>query len=152
MDHNGVILRCPTCNAKNRIPEHRLYDRPVCGKCRTPLPTNMHPGRPIDITDGTFKTEVLTAPVPVVVDCWAPWCGPCRLIAPILDQLASEYAGRIKIAKLNVDENPLTASQFDTRSIPTMLFFKNGMLVNRLVGALPKAAIEQQLLSLIEKS
>jgi len=112
----------------------------------------MHPGRPIDITDGTFKTEVLTAPVPVVVDCWAPWCGPCRLIAPILDQLASEYAGRIKIAKLNVDENPLTASQFDTRSIPTMLFFKNGMLVNRLVGALPKAAIEQQLLSLIEKS
>lgn len=152
MNHDSVIIRCPACNTKNRIPQNRIHDRPVCGKCSTPLPVMMHNDRPVDITDGTFKNEVLASSTPVIVDCWAPWCGPCRMVAPILDELASEYAGRIKIAKLNVDENPLTASQFDTRSIPTILFFKNGTLVNRLVGALPKSAIEQQLLSLINKS
>ncbi len=152
MDDGSVILRCSACNTKNRIPRNRLSDRPVCGKCRTPLQVSTSADRTIDITDGTFKTEILASPTPVIVDCWAPWCGPCRMVAPILDQLASEYAGRIKIAKLNVDENPLTASQFDTKSIPTMLFFKNGALVDRVVGALPKAAIEQHLLSLIDET
>jgi thioredoxin len=83
------------------------------------------------------------------VDCWAPWCGPCRMVAPIMDQLASEYAGRVKIAKLNTDENPLTASQYGIQSIPTLLFFKDGTLVNKLVGALPKSEIEKHLGGLI---
>jgi len=128
MDDGSVILRCSACNTKNRIPRNRLSDRPVCGKCRTPLQVSTSADRTIDITDGTFKTEILASPTPVIVDCWAPWCGPCRMVAPILDQLASEYAGR------------------------TMLFFKNGALVDRVVGALPKAAIEQHLLSLIDET
>lgn len=106
-------------------------------------------GRPVDITDRSFEKEVLSFPAPVLVDCWAPWCGPCRMVAPILDELASEYAGRLKIAKLNVDENPETASRYDTRSIPTMLIFKGGTLVERIVGALPKEKIEQYILSVI---
>ena len=81
----------------------------------------------------------------VLVDCWAPWCGPCKMVAPVLDQLASEYAGRIKIAKLNVDENPMTASQYGIQSIPTMLLFKNGNQIDKLVGALPKQEIVRHL-------
>jgi thioredoxin 2 len=83
------------------------------------------------------------------VDCWAPWCGPCRIISPLLEQLASEYAGRLKVGKLNVDENPLTASQYAIQSIPTLLLFKDGQLVDRLVGALPRSEIERRLTSIL---
>ena len=83
------------------------------------------------------------------MDCWAPWCGPCKMVAPVLDQLASEYAGRIKIAKLNVDENPMTASRYGVQSIPTMLIFKNGNQVDKLVGALPKQEIVRHLRSVL---
>ena len=83
------------------------------------------------------------------MDCWAPWCGPCKMVAPVLDQLAYEYKGRIKITKLNVDENPLTASKYGIQSIPTMLFFKGGNQVDTLVGALPKHEIERQIETLL---
>ena len=85
------------------------------------------------------------------MDCWAPWCGPCKMVAPVLEQLASEYAGRLKIAKLNVDENPATASKYGIQSIPTMLLFKNGSHVNSLVGALPKNEIERHLGTILAK-
>jgi len=140
-----MIITCPGCGTKNRIPEERLKDKPICGKCRNPLPSVNMPDHPVNVTDGAFGNEVLSFPGIVLVDCWAPWCGPCKMVAPILDQLAAEYAGRIKIAKLNVDENPGIASRYETRSIPTMLFFKGGQLVNRLVGAHPKNQIEQHI-------
>jgi len=149
MDDKNIIIPCKECGTKNRIPKGRLYNRPVCGKCRTPLPVSIFFNTPVDITDTSFHEDVLSSPLPVLVDCWAPWCVPCRMVAPILEQLAAKYAGRMKIAKLNVDENPLTASQYDTRSIPTMLLFRSGTLVNRLVGAVPKATIEQHLISLL---
>jgi len=104
---------------------------------------------PVEVTDRTFTDEVLSFRGPVLVDCWAPWCGPCRMVAPVLDQLAPEYAGRVKIAKLNVDENPMTSSQYAIQSIPTMLLFKNGQQVNKLVGALPKNEIERHLVPLL---
>jgi len=103
----------------------------------------------VTVKDSTFSKEVLSYLGAVIVDCWAPWCGPCHMVSPILDQLASEYAGRVRIAKLNVDENPLTASQYSIRSIPTMLLFRDGKFVNSLVGALPRGEIEKHLLSIL---
>ena len=149
MDQDSVIIRCTDCGTKNRILKNRLQDRPICGKCRKPLAPGAYHDRPVTITDNTFHKEVLSHPGAVLVDCWAPWCGPCRMVAPVLDQLASEYAGRVKIAKLNVDENPLTASQYAIQSIPSLLLFKDGKKVNQLVGALPKGDIEHHLQSVL---
>jgi thioredoxin 2 len=147
---DDMIIRCLRCGMKNRMPENRLTDQPLCGKCGTALVMNSEQGRPIEVTDGTFSREILSTPGSVLVDCWAPWCGPCRTVAPILDELASKYAGGVRIAKLNVDENPVTASRYNVRSIPTLLLFKDGKLVNTLVGALPKETIEQHLISIMK--
>jgi thioredoxin len=98
------------------------------------------------VTDATFSREVLERRgVPVLMDCWAEWCGPCHMVAPVLDELAMEANGRYLITKLNVDENPRTASEFNIRSIPTMLIFKDGALVDRIVGVQPKQAIAARL-------
>jgi thioredoxin 2 len=145
-----MIIRCLGCGTKNRMPENRLNDRPLCGKCGANLVVTGDQGHPIDVTDGTFSREILSSPGSVLVDCWAPWCGPCSTVGPILDELAAKYAGGVRIAKLNVDENPLTASRYNVRSIPTMLLFKDGNLVNSLVGALPKETIEQHILSIMK--
>ncbi len=93
-------------------------------------------------TDASFEADVLKAEVPVLVDFWAEWCGPCRMIAPILETLATEYAGRVKIVKVNVDENSESAATYGVRGIPTLLLFKNGTLVETKVGALPKGQLQ----------
>ena len=95
-----------------------------------------------EITDDNFKEE-LTEDQPVLVDFWAPWCGPCRMVAPMVDALARKYAGRLKVTKVNVDENPLLATKFDIRGIPTLGFFKDGQLVDQVVGMVPQAQLEQ---------
>ena len=97
----------------------------------------------LQLTDSTFQKEVIESPMPVLVDFWAPWCGPCRMLAPVIEELSTEYAGRIKIAKLNTDENPNTSIQFNISAIPAMLFFKNGQIVNQLVGARGKPDIKR---------
>jgi thioredoxin 2 len=148
-DMSNVFLKCTKCGAKNRVPKDRLAERPVCGKCGTPLPVGAVYDSPVTTSDSTFDSEVISYPGPVLVDAWAPWCGPCRMVGPILEQLAREYAGQVKIAKLNVDENPGVASRYGIRSIPTMLFFKDGQIVNTLVGALPRQEIERQLRMLL---
>jgi thioredoxin 2 len=147
---DDLIIRCLKCGTKNRMPEERLNQKPLCGKCREPLVLAQQKIKPVEVTDGTFAREVLAADTSVLVDCWAPWCGPCRTLAPIIDELASDYANGVKVVKLNVDENQATAAQYTIQSIPTMLFFKDGKLVQRLVGALPKEEIEKNLLSIIK--
>ena len=149
MEQDSIIIRCGLCGTKNRVPKARLNQGPVCGKCKMPLSIGKGLDKPVDITDNTFDSEVLSAAGPVLVDCWAPWCGPCRTVGPVLEQLAREYAGRVKIAKLNVDENPRIASRYSIRSIPTMLLFNRGEMVNSMVGALPKQEIERHLRPLL---
>jgi len=101
---------------------------------------------PINVTDAAFQKTVLESPVPVIVDFWAPWCGPCRMVAPVIEDLAHDLAGRVTFGKCNVDENPLIASSFSITAIPTLLFFANGKLVDRVVGALPKEAIKARIM------
>ena len=141
------VVDCRNCGAKNRVDEARLATSEArCGRCGERLSASGQDSKPVTITDQTFEREVVQAKGrPVLVDCWAPWCGPCRMIGPILDQLAAESAGRYRIAKLNVDENPQTSARFKIASIPTMLIFKDGKLIDRLIGAQPKQAIAERL-------
>lgn len=102
------------------------------------------PNKPIELTDAKFREMIHNHPL-VVVDCWAPWCAPCRMVAPILEELAREYAGRISFGKLNVDENQSVALEHQIMSIPTLLVFKNGKLVDRIIGAMPKKILEPKI-------
>lgn len=115
---------------------------PRCGRCRAALDAT---AQPITVTDATFAADVERSPLPVLVDMWAPWCGPCHMIAPVIEQLAGEMAGRVRVAKLNVDENPATAARFGVQSIPTLLILRQGREVDRIVGVQPKAEIARRL-------
>lgn len=101
--------------------------------------------KPIEITDVEFDKEVIQAKTPVLVDFWAPWCAPCRMIAPIVEELAQEYEGKVRFTKVNVDENPLTASRYGIRSIPTLLVFKGGKPIRQVVGTAPKHELRKHL-------
>jgi len=101
--------------------------------------------KPVEVNDGNFAQTVLQSKTPVLVDFWAAWCGPCRMVAPVVEELAGEYKGKVTVAKLNVDENPKTASQYGIMSIPTLLIFKNGAPVSNIVGFRPKAELKRSL-------
>lgn len=101
----------------------------------------------VQVTDANFQTEVLQCDLPVLVDFWAPWCGPCRAIAPVIDELAQEFAGQVKILKMNVDENPATPSTYGIRAIPTLILFKKGEVIEQVTGAVSKASLKQMLSS-----
>ena len=101
--------------------------------------------KPSDTSDNTFESDVLQSDLPVLVDFWAPWCGPCRMVAPVVEELADDYDGQVKFVKLNTDENPLVASQYGIRSIPTLLIFKGGEQVGQVVGFRPKSDLESKL-------
>lgn len=145
------VIKCSSCGIKNRVEPLKLAERQAkCGKCGAPLDLSKNPRgneeQPLLATDANLQKILNDAgDRPLLLDCWAEWCGPCRLIAPVLDQLAAESQGRYVIAKLNVDENVMTAARFNIRSIPSLLIFKKGQLVDRLVGAQPKQAIVEHL-------
>ena len=138
------LIRCSSCGATNRVPLERIAQglQPVCGRCKTALLVG---NKLVTVTDATFAADVERSPLPVLLDMWAPWCGPCRMVGPVVEELAKEMAGRIRVAKLNVDENPATASRFHVQSIPTLLVLKGGREMERIVGVQPKAAIVQRL-------
>lgn len=101
--------------------------------------------KPIEITDSNFEQEVIKSDVPVLIDFWAIWCGPCKVIAPVVEEIASEYEGKLKVGKLDVDNNPNTAVKYGIRSIPTLMVFNNGQVSDQMIGALPKAQIVNRL-------
>jgi thioredoxin 2 len=138
------LVRCPSCGANNRVSGEKIASgqEAVCGRCKTSLPAG---GGVVAVTDASFPSEVEGSPLPVLLDLWAPWCAPCRMVAPVLEELAEEMAGRVRIAKLNVDENPSTAARFDVRNIPTLLLLQRGREVDRIVGAQPKPEIARRL-------
>jgi thioredoxin 2 len=131
MDNHDHVA-CPRCNAINRIPETRLRDNPTCGQCKQSLFT----GKPIKLTDGSFAAHVERSSVPVVVDFWAEWCGPCKMMAPHFERVAKQFEPAVRFAKLDTDANPNTAGRFNIRSIPTLIVFKNGREIARQSGAM----------------
>ena len=130
-------LPCPHCGATNRMPAERIDDSPNCGKCGQPLID----GQPIDLTDANFEAVVDETRLPVLVDFWAAWCGPCQMMAPAFKQAAAQLKGRALLVKVNSDENPELARRFAVRSIPTLVKIVNGREVGRQSGALPAGAI-----------
>jgi thioredoxin 2 len=143
-----LLIRCENCGANNRVPPEKVAQeaKAVCGRCKKPL--SFRPTA-LAVTDATFSEEVERSPLPVLVDMWAPWCGPCRMVTPIVEELAGELAGRMRIAKLNIDDNPATANRFGIESIPALLVFQNGREIDRIVGAQPKQAILHRIQHLI---
>jgi len=142
-------LKCSKCGAENRVSREKLHLQPLCSKCQALLPVPAQ--SPVVITDSTFEEEVLRSLFPVLVDFWASWCGPCRIVAPIVTQLAEELKDKVKVGKLNVDENPITPSRYQIMSIPTLLLFKEGKVVERIVGAVSKNEIVKSLETWIGK-
>lgn len=139
-----IIVTCSACGANNRISrEKAAISSAVCGKCRKPLPPPV--SEPVTVTDSNFEKVVASSPLPVLLDMWAAWCGPCRMIAPTIKTLAGELAGRVLVGKMDVDANPQTAARFRVQSIPTLLVLKNGREMDRIVGVQSKEAIVSRL-------
>ena len=138
------IIACSNCGARNRVTVSDASGKtPVCGKCRQPL--SAADAKPVTVTDANFVSVVAGSSLPVLLDLWAAWCGPCRMIAPVIEQLASELSGRVLVGKLDVDANPQTSASFGVQSIPTLLILKDGREVDRLIGTQSKNAILQRL-------
>lgn len=145
-DSRPLILRCSECGGKNRVPVEKLDGHPKCGKCHTPLQTEaVLVDTPITITDGDFEQKVLKSPLPVFLDCWATWCGVCKMTMPVIDQLAADWKGRIRVCRVDVDKAPMVAARFHIQSTPTVLVFDKGQLMDTLVGAVPKNQMIQKM-------
>jgi thioredoxin 2 len=137
MDTTKLMLRCPHCGANNRVPAARAAEGPHCGQCHQPLLD----GHPLELTDDNFDAVAAAAPVPVLVDFWAPWCGPCRAMAPAFAQAQRQLGGRALLVKVNSDDNPALSQRFAIRSIPTLVRLDGGRETRRQSGAVPASTI-----------
>lgn len=136
-----ITVRCQFCHTWNRVDATRVSDRPKCGECSRPMLLD----RPVKLDDEDFSRTIAESQVPVLVDFYADWCGPCKMMAPAVDELASKHQGRALVAKLNTDYSPKTASSFNIRGVPTVIVFNEGKEVARQTGAVPAAALQKLL-------
>ncbi len=137
-----AIHRCSNCGGLNRVPDQPTGKQPRCGRCKQSLDTS---GAPQPVDGAALERAVRGSTVPILVDVWAPWCGPCRVMAPVLDQVARAHAGQVLVLKLDSDQNPQVSARYQIQGIPTLLLFEGGRLVDRQVGALPRPALEDWL-------
>jgi thioredoxin 2 len=129
---SDIHLVCPQCHSTNRVPQEKLGAGPKCGKCKQPIFT----GHPVSLSQQSFAQHISRNDIPVLVDFWAPWCGPCKMMAPVFEQAAAQLQPRMQLVKVNTEEEQALAMQYNIRSIPTLAIFKNGREVNRMAGAM----------------
>jgi len=149
MPNSGTFLiRCAACDVTNRISREKLYSahEAICGHCHRPLTVE---GRPRAVTDASFGSDVERSPLPVLLDAWAPWCWPCQMVGPLVEEIGIEMGGRLRVGRLNVDENPSTAARFDISSIPTLLVLERGREIDRIAGVQTKADIARRIARVI---
>lgn len=138
---DNLHVVCPHCDGINRVPAERLVDGGSCGRCHKPLFTS----HPLELTSANFERHTSRSDVPALVDFWAPWCGPCRMMAPALDEAAQRLEPRLRIAKVNTEEQPVISQQYNIRSIPTLALFQSGREIARMSGAMPLPQLMQWL-------
>jgi thioredoxin 2 len=141
---NSIIATCDNCSTKNRIPADKQHLDPKCGSCKTSINVGQNTV-PVELDDSTFVPFISNATKPVMVDFYSPTCGPCRMLSPVIDNLARQFSGRVIIAKLDTTKNFNTPSQFKIRGVPTLIFFKNGEKMDQLAGAIPEEMLAQKL-------
>jgi len=141
MDAGNAVLVCKNCGAKYSAPQDRLH----CGRCHAPLLVSERKIVAVNVSDIDFAREILASPSPVLLVAWAPWCAYCRMLNPVIDRIAAEYKDRLKVARLNVDDNPAVSFQYAVQGVPTILIFRDGKLMNKMVGVLSKEEIERRI-------
>jgi len=152
VDDESVIIECLRCGTKNRVPRARIHDKPHCGKCHAPLDVEAFAVRPLETSDATFARDVLAAVEPVLVFFYSPTCPYCRMLSPVIDELAVKFEGTALIARLNTTVNPVVSSQYGIQGVPTLLLFRDGKLLKRMVGVQSGDEIERSLKGIIKLS
>ena len=151
-DDESVIIECLKCGTKNRVPRSRLHDRPSCGHCHAPLSVEAFTVRPLETSDGTFAPDILAAAEPVLVFFYSPTCPYCRMLSPVIDQIAVKFEGAALIARLDTTVNPVVSSQYGIQGVPTLLLFREGKLLKRMVGVQSGDEIERRLKGIMKLS